>query len=178
MTRSEKHEFVVELTEQIRSNRNFLVLDIDGFTVEKTSEFRRKCFEAGLKVQTVKNTLLIKALEQVDGSYESLFPALKKPSTLLFIGENPNAPAKMVKAFRESADRPALKGAYVESTVFLGDESLETLIKLKSKAVLLGEIVGLLQSPAKNVISALTGASSKVAGLVEAIGKKKEEAGS
>lgn len=173
MTRDEKFEFVNQLTEQIKANPNFFLLDIGGFSVEKTFAFRKKCFEGGYKLQTVKNTLLRKALNQLDGDYVAIDQALTYSTALLFVGDSPNAPAKMIKAFKADAEKPRLKAAVVEQTVFTGDNTLKAMIDLKSKSVLLGEIVASLQAPAQNVISALKGQGSKIAGLLEAIAEKK-----
>lgn len=172
MTKEEKYVFVQELTETLKKNPNFFVMDIGGFTVEKTNQFRAKCFESGLKAMTVKNKLLIKALDNLEGDFAELYPALKKESTLLLIQDNPNAPAKMLKAFREGGDKPTVKAAVVEQAVFVGDKTLETMEKLKSKAQLIGEIVGMLQSPIQNVLGGLKGGGHKIAGIVETLSKR------
>lgn len=147
-------------------------MDIGGFTVEKTNQFRAKCFEAGFKVQTVKNKLLIKALDNLEQDFTELYPALKQSSTLLFIQDNPNGPAKMLKGFQEGGEKPGVKAAVVEQAVFVGPKTLETMEKLKSKSQLIGEIVGMLQSPIQNVLGGLQGGGHKIAGILETLSKR------
>lgn len=173
MTKQEKFEFVAELTEKFKANPAFYVVDLGGFTVAKANEFRRKAFNANLEVKVAKNTLIRKALEQCEVDYSEIYPALKETSALVFFQEDYKAPAKLIKEFRKDEEKPALKAAYVEETVFVGDAALATLISLKTKNELIGEIVGMLQSPMQHVLGALKGQGSKIAALLQSIEEKK-----
>jgi len=173
MTKEEKREFVVKLTEKFKQNPNFFILDIGGFTVEKTFAFRKKLYKEKLELKTAKNTLIKKSLEQI-GNYSELFPALEYSSTIVFIKDNPNMPANLIKEFRDKDEKPIVKAAYYESTAFVGDNTLDVMITLKSKAQLLGEIVGMLQGPITNVISALKSSGDTIGGLLKAIEEKKQ----
>lgn len=180
MTPAEKEQFVQELAAKIRQNPNFYLVDMGGMTVAQSNNFRRKLFEKKLSVHMAKNSLIRKALEQVaaaDGkSYDGIYPVLKSASSLIFAGEQANEPAKLIKDFLASTDKPVVKGAYLEEAAFTGEGILDTLVSLKGKAELLGEIIGLLQSPIANVIGGLQASGNKVAGLVAAIGESKAAA--
>jgi large subunit ribosomal protein L10 len=174
MTKDEKRDLVLELTETFRDNPNFYIVDISGFSVEKTNAFRRMCFQRKLKVQMVKNKLIEKSLNQLGThDFRRIKETLNYPSTVIFAGEDFTAPAKLIKEFRADEDKPALKAAFVEGGEFIGEQQLDALVRLKSKKELLGEIVTLLQSPIQNVLGALTGQGSKLASLVQAIADKK-----
>ncbi|MBX3101353.1 MAG: 50S ribosomal protein L10 [Bacteroidetes bacterium] len=172
MTKQEKYEFVTELTEKFKASPAFYVVDLGGFTVAKANEFRAKAFQANLEVKVAKNTLIRKALEQADVDYTEMYPALKETSALVFFQDDFKAPARLIKEFRKDEEKPALKAAYVEETIFVGDSALAQLISLKTKNELLGEIVGMLQSPMQNVLGALKGQGSKIAALLQSIEKK------
>ena len=152
MKREEKQEIVKALAEQIKSYGNFYITDTADLTVAKINGIRRKCYDKGIAIQVVKNTLIKKALIEVGVDSEEIFGTLKGASTLLF-AEIGNAPAKLIKELRRERNKPILKGEYIDSAVFIGDNQIDALSKLKSKEELIGEIIGLLQSPAKNVIS-------------------------
>jgi large subunit ribosomal protein L10 len=138
-------------------------------TVEVINNLRRKCFQSNIKLKVVKNTLLEKAMERVEGiDYGQLKEVLAGPTSILF-AEVGNVPAKIIQEFRKKSDRPVLKGAFIEEAVFIGDNQLEALANLKSKNELIGDIVGLLQSPAKNVVSALKGQGGKIAGILKTL---------
>ena len=169
MTREEKHALVQELGETLADTPNIYIADSGGLTVAEISDLRRLCFEAGIKVQVVKNTLLKKALENAEGNYEEVYPSLKEQSTVFFVNENVNGPAKILKKFREKKEKPILKAAYVGEAVFIGDDQLKALTSLKSKNELIGDIVLLLQSPAKNVLGALQSGGSKLAGILKTL---------
>jgi large subunit ribosomal protein L10 len=170
MTKEQKIQLVQELTETFNTYPNFYIADTGGLTVAEVNELRGKCYEKQIKMQVVKNTLIKKALLNLDDEYDEVDPALKQTSALFFVdAENPSVPAKVLKDFRGDNQIPRLKAAVIESAVFLGDDQLDKLSKLKSKAELLGEVVGLLQSPAKNVISALKSGGSTIAGLLKAL---------
>ena len=170
MTKEQKIQLVQELTETFKTYPNFYIADTGGLTVAEVNDLRGKCFEKQIKMQVVKNTLIKKALLNLDDEYDDVDPALKQTSALFFVdAENPSVPAKVLKDFRGDKEIPRLKAAVIESAVFLGDGELDKLSKLKSKAELLGEVVTLLQSPAKNVISALKSGGSTIAGLLKAL---------
>lgn len=168
MKREEKQAIVNALTEQIKSYGNFYITDTADLTVAKINGIRRKCFDKGIAIQVVKNTLIQKALVEAGVDSEELLSVLKGSSTMLF-SETGSAPAKLIKELRKEGDKPVLKGAYIDAAVFIGDNQVDILSKLKSKQELIGEIVGLLQSPAKNVVSALQSGGGTLAGLVKTL---------
>lgn len=168
MRKEEKHEVVSALTERMKEYGNFYITDTSSLSVAKINIIRRKCFENEIGMQVVKNTLIRKALEQLDGDTTPLFDILKGSSSVMF-SVSGNAPAKLIKQLRKTSDKPVLKAAYIDSTVFIGDELLDTLVNLKTREELIGDIIGLLQSPAKNVISALQSGGNKLAGIVKTL---------
>ncbi|HWK56615.1 MAG TPA: 50S ribosomal protein L10 [Parapedobacter sp.] len=168
MKREEKQEIVKALAEQIKSYGNFYITDTADLTVAKINGIRRKCFDQGIAMQVVKNTLIQKALVEAGVDSEELLAVLKGSSTMLF-SETGNAPAKLIKELRKQGDKPVLKGAYIDAAVFIGDSQVDALSQLKSKNELIGDIIGLLQSPAKNVVSALQSGGGTLAGLVKTL---------
>jgi large subunit ribosomal protein L10 len=168
MRKEEKQEIVQALTEQIKEYGNFYITDTSNLTVAKINSIRRKFYENGIPLQVAKNTLIRKALEAAGVDSPELNGVLKGSSTILF-SSVANAPAKLIKELRRGSDKPLLKGAYIDTAVFVGDNQLEALATLKSKEELVGEIIGLLQSPAKNVISALQSGGNTIAGLVKTL---------
>lgn len=168
MKREEKQEIVKALAEQIKSYGNFYITDTADLSVAKINGIRRKCFDKGIAMQVVKNTLIQKALVEAGVDSEELLGVLKGSSTMLF-SETGNAPAKLIKELRKEGDKPVLKGAYIDASVFIGDNQVDALSKLKSKNELIGDIIGLLQSPAKNVVSALQSGGGTLAGLVKTL---------
>jgi large subunit ribosomal protein L10 len=168
MNKEEKHELVLALTEQIKEYGNFYITDTSDLTVAKVNHIRRKCFESNITMQVAKNSLIKKAMENIDGDFSSLYDVLKGSSSILF-SKSSTAPAKLIKQLRKTGEKPILKAAYIDSAVFIGDKQLDTLINLKSKEQLIGEIIGLLQSPAKNVISGLQSGGNKLAGIVKTL---------
>ena len=169
-TRAEKDAVIAELTGEIKETNVLYLTDASSMSAEATSNLRRACNKGGVRMKVVKNTLLRKAMERVEGKdYSELFPTLAGQTAVLFADKG-NAPAKMIKDFRKKGDRPVLKSAWIDEAVFIGDDQLVMLSQLKGREELIGEIIGLLQSPMKNVISALQGsAGHKVAGLVKAL---------
>jgi large subunit ribosomal protein L10 len=169
MTKAEKSAVIEELKEVFASSNCFYVTDCSALTVEHVNNLRRTCFEQGIQLRVIKNTLIRKALEQVsDTQYTELYSSLEGPTAIMF-AETGNAPARLIKAFREKHDKPVVKAAYIDSAIFVGDDQLDNLTKLKSRDELIGEIVGLLQSPATNVISALQSAGGKLAGILKTL---------
>lgn len=168
MTKEEKHDLVIALTEQMKEYGNFYITDTSDLTVEKVNSIRRKCFESDITMQVAKNSLIKKAMEAAGGDFSPIYDVLKGSSSILF-SKSGTAPAKLIKQLRKKGDKPVLKAAYIDSAVFIGDNQLDTLINLKSKEQLIGEIIGLLQSPARNVISALQSGGSTIAGVVKTL---------
>ncbi len=177
MTREDKNAAIAELQETLGNTSFFYLADSSTLTVAQVNKLRRMCFEKGIKMKVAKNTLIRKALEAIasDGqrNYEALYESLHGPTTL-FISENPKAPAQLIEEFRKSAERPLLKAAYIDSSVFIGDDQLKALVNLKSKEELVGEIIGLLQSPARNLASLITASGSKIAGIVKTLAERSE----
>ena len=163
MTREEKSIAIEDLTAQLAGTNIIYVSDISGLDAEATSNLRRACFKAGIKLEVVKNTLLAKAMEASDNDYGDL-PTVLSGNSAIFISDVANAPGKIIKDFRKKSDKPVLKGAYINSEVYIGDNQLDALATIKSKEELIGEIIGLLQSPAQRIISAL---QNKFAGSEE-----------
>jgi len=171
MKREEKNTIIENLVQQIQGKKHFYVTDIADLNAETTSRLRRKCFENNVELVMVKNTLLIKALEKLEGNYDDLFDVLNN-STSLMLSEIGNVPAKLIKEFRTSSSKPILKAAYVEECIYIGDEQLDALVGLKSKEELVADIIGLLQSPAKNILSALLSGKNTLAGVVKTLSEK------
>lgn len=173
MTRDQKNQAIAELTELLKANNVIYLADASGMNAETTSKLRRECFKRNVGMQVVKNTLLQKAMERAEGvDYSGLFVALKG-NTAVLTAEAGNVPAKLIKEFRKAGDKPVLKGAFVEESAYIGDNQLETLCNIKSKNELIADVVALLQSPAKNVISALQSGKHTIAGLVKTLQDKK-----
>ena len=171
MTREEKSQVIEELTAQLASNTNIYLTDISGLNAGSTSDLRRACFKANIKLAVVKNTLLEKAMEASEKDFGDL-PSILKGNSSVMYSETGNAPAKVIKAFRKKSDKPLLKGAFIEEAIYIGDEQLDALVDIKSREELIGDIVGLLQSPAKNVISALKSGGGKLAGILKTLSEK------
>ena len=171
MTREEKSQVIETLTAQLSSNDNIYLADISGLDAGKTTNLRRACFKAGVQLSVVKNTLLKKAMESSDKDFGELTEILQGSTSLMF-SETGNAPAKVIKEFRKKSDKPLLKGAYIQESIYVGDNQLDSLVELKSREELIGEVIGLLQSPAKNVISALKSGGSTIAGLVKTLSER------
>ena len=171
MTREEKSQVIEELTAELANNANIYLADISGLNADTTSNLRRACFKANVKLAVVKNTLLEKAMEASERDFGNL-PSVLKGNTSVMYSETGNVPAKLIKTFRKKSDKPLLKGAFIEESVYIGDDQLDMLVDIKSKEELLGEIVGLLQSPAKNVISALKSGGNTIAGLIKTLSEK------
>ena len=170
MTREDKTAAIEVLKEELANTPFFYFADSSTLTVAKINQFRRKCFEQGIKIKVAKNTLIRKALENEPESkgFAALFEALHVPTTIM-ISDNPKAPAKLIAEFRKTEERPLLKAAYIDTAVFLGDEQLKALTQLKSRDEMIGEIIGLLQSPARTLAAQITASGSKIAGIVKTL---------
>ena len=171
MTREEKSQVIENLTSKLAENSIIYLADISGLNALQTSNLRRACFKANINLSVVKNTLLEKAMEKSDKDFGEL-PATLKGNTSIMVSETGNAPAKVIKEFRKKSDRPVLKGAYIEAAIYVGDDQLNTLVDIKSKEELIGDIITILQSPAKNVISALQSGGSKLSGILTTLSEK------
>ncbi|MFA9190363.1 50S ribosomal protein L10 [Flavobacterium sp. FZUC8N2.13] len=165
MTREEKSIAIEDLTAQLAGTNIIYVSDISGLDAEATSNLRRACYKAGIKLEVVKNTLLAKAMEASDNDYGDL-PSVLTGNSAILIADVANAPGKVIKDFRKKAAKPVLKGAYINSEIYIGDDQLDALATIKSKEELIGELIGLLQSPAQRIISAL---QNKFAGSEEEV---------
>lgn len=170
MTKQEKNEVIELLKGKFSQYNNFYVTDTESLSVEQIGKLRRACFDKKVEMKVAKNTLIKKALESIDSTrYTGVYESLNNVTALLF-SENPKEPALILSTFRKETNgqKPELKAAFIDGDVFAGDNQLTALTTLKSKQDLIGEIIGLLQSPAKNVISALN-AGNKLAGLIKAL---------
>jgi large subunit ribosomal protein L10 len=173
MRREEKNAIIDSLAEKLKEYSHFYLTDTAQLNAADTSDLRRKCFEHDIKLIVVKNTLLKRALEMSEGNFEELYPVLKGTTSIMF-AQSGNVPAKLIKEFRKQHDKPVLKGAYVQESVFIGDIMLDMLISVKTKQELIGDIILLLQSPARNVVSALQSGGNKLHGVLETLSKKEK----
>jgi large subunit ribosomal protein L10 len=174
MTREEKENMIESIKTNLDTNSTIYLTDCSGLDADTTSKLRRACFKSNIKMSIVKNTLLFKAMEAVDKDFGELKSVLKGNTALMF-SEVGNAPAKVIKNFRKKSEKPILKGAFVEESIYLGDDLLDTLVDIKSKEELIGEIITLLQSPPKNLISALKTSGSKISGVLKTLSEKNDD---
>jgi large subunit ribosomal protein L10 len=171
MTREEKATVIKDLTTQLADSTTIYLADISGLDAGTTSDLRRACFKADIRLAVVKNTLLAKAMNASEKDFGEL-PEVLKGSTSLMFSEVANAPAKLIKNFRKKSKKPLLKGAFIEEAVYIGDDNLDALVSIKSKEEMIGEVIGLLQSPAKNVISGLKSGGGKLAGILKTLSER------
>ena len=171
MRKEEKNQLVESITELLNNNPTIYITDISTLNAEATSNLRRLCFKRNIKLTVVKNTLLKRAMEKSNKNLEELYPVLKGSTSLMF-AEAGNAPAKLIKEFRKNLEKPSLKGAYVEEVSYLGNDQLEMLINVKTKNELIGDLIALLQSPPKQVISGLQSGGQKLTGILKALSEK------
>lgn len=175
MTRDEKGAIIDELAQKFQSIPFFYITEASGMSVAEVNDLRRKCYERGIEYKVVKNTFIKKALETLDTDYSPFNDTvLSGQSAVMFHAENQKAPAQLIKEFRKTNDKLKLKGASIDYSIFIGADQLDTLINLKSRQELIGEIIGLLQSPAKNVLSGLQGAGGKLAGILKTLSEREE----
>ena len=180
MNKEEKVKVVEELKGQLNDYKSIYLTDIAGLDAMQTSKLRRESFNSNVKLSVVKNTFLERAMSESETDFGELKDLLKGNTTIM-LSESGNSPAKVIKKFRKDGEKPILKGAFVDEAIYIGDDQIEALFNLKSKEEVIGEIITLLQSPAKNVISALKSSSGKIAGLVKTLsenpieGEKAEE---
>jgi len=173
MKREEKDIIVNNLVDQLNQSTHFYLTDTSELNAEATSLLRRKCFESKIKMVVVKNTLLKRALDKTDYKVEELYDVLKGSTAIMFT-DTGNLPAKMIKEFRKKYQKPLIKGAYVEESIYIGDDQLDNLVNVKSKEELLGDLIALLQSPVKTVISQLKSGNNILAGVMKTLSDKKE----
>ena len=171
MTRQEKHDAIENLKEALVGAKTLYLADIEGLDARQTNALRRACFKENVKLQVVKNTLLAKAMEASTHDFGELTGILKGNTSLMF-SETGNAPAKVIKNFRKKSDLPILKGAFIEEAIYLGDDQIDALVAIKSKEELIGDIIMLLQSPAKNVVSALQSGGGKLSGILTTLSER------
>ncbi|MFC2087300.1 50S ribosomal protein L10 [Bacteroidota bacterium] len=171
MKKEEKKEIINSLTEQLENNSHFYLTDISNLNASDTTMLRRKCFENEIKLVVVKNTLLRKAFEQAEEKYVELLPLLEGPTSILFCDKS-SVPAKLIKEFRRKHERPILKGAFVEESVYIGEDKLEALSIIKSKEELIGDLIALLQSPVRNVMSSLHSGAIVLTGVLQTLSEK------
>ncbi len=172
MKSSEKASVIDSLVEQINASNHFYLADISTLNAEKTSDLRRTCFKQNVKLVVVKNTLLRKAIERSDKRAEELYDVLKGNTSIMFT-EQGNVPAKLIKEFRKKNDRPILKGAFVEESVYVGDDQLDALVALKSKNELIADVVALLKSPMQTVLSQLQSGGNIIHGVLQTLEERK-----
>ena len=175
MTREEKYKLVEDLSEKLSKSPHFYITDASGMSVEQVNKFRKLCYHKGIEYTVVKNSLIKKALANQTTDYTSFDAKVLRGFSGIMFSDNGKTPAQLIKEFRkEVAEKPGFKGASIDSSLFIGEENLEVLVNLKSREELIGDIIGLLQSPAKNVISGLTGAGGKLAGILKTLSEKPE----
>ncbi len=173
MEKAAKKETIEALTAKFNASTNFYLADSSNLTVEGVNKLRRLCHKHDVEMRVAKNTLIRKALEATGKQYDGIMEVLHGPTSILF-SEGASVPAKVIKEFRKTSDKPVLKAAYIDSAIFIGDKSVDELAALKSKNELIGELIGLLQSPAKNVISALLSGGQKLSGILKTLEDRKE----
>ncbi|MGD0711418.1 MAG: 50S ribosomal protein L10 [Bacteroidales bacterium] len=171
MRKEEKNQIIDSLVEQLNTRSNFYLTDTSGLNVESTNKLRRLCFRRNIELQVVKNTILQKAMEKTNKDFGSLFEVLKGSTSIMF-ADTGNVPAKLIKEFRKTFNKPILKGAFVEETCFVGENQLDTLINIKSKNEIIADIIALLQSPVRSVIGALQSGGNKISGIVKTLSVK------
>lgn len=171
MTREEKAQVIEQLKDTLASSSTIYLADISGLNASATADLRRACFKADISLSVVKNTLLEKAMEASDRDFGDLSSVLKGETSIM-IAQTGNAPAKLIKTFRKNSSKPVLKGAFVEESVYIGDNYLDALVSIKSKDEVIADVIALLQSPAKNVISGLKSGGGKLAGIVKTLSER------
>ena len=174
MTKEEKALVIDGLASKLAETSYFYLTDASGLSVSEVNDLRRKCFENGVEYKVYKNTLIKKAFDKLDNDYSELESVLKGFTGIMFSPEVGNLPAKVLKEVKGNAEKPSLKGAWIDTDIFIGADQLDTLCQLKSKVELIGEVITLLQSPAQNVISGLQSGGAKLAGILSTLAEKEE----
>ena len=171
MRREEKDVIIENLAQRLNHTKHFYLTDISELNAEETSKLRRKCFESDISLLVVKNTLLRQAMVKSEGAFDDLYDVLKDSTSIMFC-ETGNTPAKLIKEMRKTMEKPLLKAAFVEESVYIGDDQLDVLSRIKSKEELLGDLLSLLQSPVTSLVSALASSGSKMAGALKTLSEK------
>ena len=174
MTKEEKINMINTIKSELDNSANIYLTDCSGLNADSTSKLRRECFKSNIKLSVVKNTLLSRAMDDVDKDFGDLKSQLAGNTALMF-SESGNAPAKVIKKFRKNFEKPILKGAFIEESIYIGDDVLDTLVNIKSKEELIGEVITLLQSPAQNLISALKSSGTKLSGVIKTLSEKDDK---
>ena len=171
MKKAEKIKVIDDLTSKLKATKNIYLTDISGLNASQTSALRRACYKANIKLAVVKNTMLSRAMDASDKDFGEIKDVLKGNTSLMF-SESGNVPAKVIKDFRRKLDKPILKAAFIEEAIYIGDDQIDALVAIKSREELIGEVIGLLQSPAKNVISALKSGGSNLSGILKTLSER------
>lgn len=171
MNKAEKIKVIDDLTLSLSKSKNLYLTDISGLNASQTSDLRRACFKADIKLSVVKNTMLSRALDASDKDFGEI-PSVLKGNTSLMFSEAGNVPAKIIKEFRKKNDRPILKAAFIEEAIYIGDNQLDTLVAIKSREELIGEVIGLLKSPVQNVVSALKSSGNNLSGVLKTLSER------
>ena len=171
MKKGEKIKVIDDLTTRLKETKNLYLTDISGLNASQTSDLRRACYKANVKLSVVKNTMLARAMDASEINFGEIKDILKGNTSLMF-SESGNIPAKVIKDFRKKIDKPILKAALIEEAIYIGDDQIETLVSIKSREELIGEIIQLLQSPAKNIISALSSGGSNISGVLKTLSER------
>ncbi|MBQ3740644.1 MAG: 50S ribosomal protein L10 [Bacteroidales bacterium] len=171
MKQEQKAQIIEEIAQDLANYSHVYVTDISGFTVSTVNQLRRLCFKRDVKLKVVKNTLLKRAMDQAEADYSEIYPVLNGATSIMLCNTG-NVPARLIKEFRAKNDKPLIKAAFIEETAYIGDDQLEALCNIKSREELIGDIVALLQSPAKNVVSALQSGGGKLAGIVKTLSER------
>ena len=171
MKQEQKAQIIEEIAQDLANYSHVYVTEISGFTVSTVNQLRRLCFKRDVKLKVVKNTLLKRAMDQAEADYSELYPVLNGATSIMLCNTG-NVPARLIKEFRAKNDKPLIKAAFIEETAYIGDDQLEALCNIKSREELIGDIVALLQSPAKNVVSALQSGGGKLAGIVKTLSER------
>ena len=171
MNKAEKIKVIDDLTLSLSNSKNLYLTDISGLNASQTSDLRRACFKADIKLSVVKNTMLSRAIDASDKDFGEI-PSVLKGNTSLMFSETGNVPAKIIKEFRKKNDRPILKAAFIEEAIYIGDNQLDTLVAIKSREELIGEVIGLLKSPVQNVVSALKSSGNNLSGVLKTLSER------
>ena len=171
MNKAEKIKVIDDLTLSLSKSKNLYLTDISGLNASQTSDLRRACFKADIKLSVVKNTMLLRAIDASDKDFGEI-PSVLKGNTSLMFSETGNVPAKIIKEFRKKNDRPILKAAFIEEAIYIGDNQLDTLVAIKSREELIGEVIGLLKSPVQNVVSALKSSGNNLSGVLKTLSER------
>ena len=171
MKKGEKIKVIDDLTTRLKETKNLYLTDISGLNASQTSDLRRACYKANVKLSVVKNTMLARAMDTSEINFGEIKDVLKGNTSLMF-SESGNIPAKVIKDFRKKIDKPILKAALIEEAIYIGDDQIEALVSIKSREELIGEIIQLLQSPAKNIISALSSGGSNISGVLKTLSER------